>query len=217
MAKAPIPGECKTRLAADIGVDSAATIARHMLCTTVANAVAAAKLSSSDVRVEIHGVQAFDHPAWPSEVAEANLGMFLQHGDTLGERMWNAINAEHRQLEHDLSGRPGTKPPADREATAATLIGTDCPGLTASILAEHQQQLATHDAAIIPARDGGYVALSMRNFCVDVFRGIPWSTDVVCAQTLDRLHDLGLKVAIGPTLVDVDTQADLESYQHLMP
>jgi uncharacterized protein len=39
---------------------------------------------------------------------------------------------------------------------------------------------------------------------------MPWSTAQVGRLTLQRLHDAGLRVALLPTLHDIDEPADLE-------
>jgi glycosyltransferase A (GT-A) superfamily protein (DUF2064 family) len=42
-----------------------------------------------------------------------------------------------------------------------------------------------------------------------LFRGVPWSTDAVYRETVDKAHTLGLKVYEGELHYDVDTPKDL--------
>ena len=89
------------------------------------------------------------------------------------------------------------------------LIGTDCPGLTAERLREVAKALSTSDAVMVPAVDGGYVALGLRRFDPRVFEDIPWSTSEVAARTLARFADLGWKHCVLATEHDIDEPSDL--------
>jgi rSAM/selenodomain-associated transferase 1 len=95
-----------------------------------------------------------------------------------------------------------------RTAMPVLLMGTDCPGLTAGVIAEAARQLARHDAVLVPVADGGYVLLGLRADCPDIFRDMPWSTAVVAAETRRRLAALGLNLWLGPALHDIDEPAD---------
>jgi uncharacterized protein len=90
------------------------------------------------------------------------------------------------------------------------LIGADCPSLDSRRLAAAAEALATHDAVIHPALDGGYVLLGLRRFDPSLFEGIAWSTGSVCAQTLGRLAALGWRIDVRETLADVDEPSDLD-------
>jgi glycosyltransferase A (GT-A) superfamily protein (DUF2064 family) len=98
---------------------------------------------------------------------------------------------------------------APRTADAVLLMGTDCPALDAAQLRAVAASLATHDAVLMPATDGGYVALAVRHFDLSLFTDIAWSTATVGATTLLRLRALGWQVAVLPALPDIDEPADL--------
>jgi rSAM/selenodomain-associated transferase 1 len=89
------------------------------------------------------------------------------------------------------------------------LIGTDCPKLDAARLRKAATALQESDAVLVPAADGGYVLLGLRNFHETVFTGIPWSTDTVATETLYRMRQLGWTVQRHPVLHDIDEPADL--------
>ncbi|HEX9931354.1 MAG TPA: TIGR04282 family arsenosugar biosynthesis glycosyltransferase [Allosphingosinicella sp.] len=91
----------------------------------------------------------------------------------------------------------------------ALLIGADCPDLDRRRLAAAAAALETHDAALHPAEDGGYVLLGLRRFDRSLFAGIAWSTASVCAETLRRIEALGWSADVRETLRDVDEPADL--------
>jgi glycosyltransferase A (GT-A) superfamily protein (DUF2064 family) len=67
--------------------------------------------------------------------------------------------------------------------------------------------LATHDAAFGPAADGGYWGIGLRRADPAVFAGIPMSEPYTGAAQRLRLRALGLRTAMLPTLLDVDTIA----------
>ena len=61
----------------------------------------------------------------------------------------------------------------------------------------------------IPAEDGGYVLVGLRQPQPGLFQGIDWSTERVMAQTRQRAHALGVALHELAPLWDVDTPDDL--------
>jgi rSAM/selenodomain-associated transferase 1 len=98
-------------------------------------------------------------------------------------------------------------------ARRVVIIGTDCPGLTASLLRQAFDQLATHDLIVGPATDGGYYLLGMSQLHAEVFANKQWSTATVLADTLADAARLGLDVAQLPTLSDIDSARDLAAWR----
>lgn len=114
--------------------------------------------------------------------------VYPQPEGDLGARMRAAIEA-----------RPGT-----------LVIGTDCPALTGDHLRLAAQCLRRQvDAVVIPAEDGGYVLIGMREPVSAVFERVEWGTDRVMAQTRRRLAALGWRWRELETLWDVDRPDDL--------
>jgi len=187
-AKYPSAGQVKTRLIPALGEDKAAQLAERLLQHTLMQAL------DSGYPVELCGSPAAEQPCWQL----LNLPSTLQHtsqcdGDgnnDLGARMARVLATQRNVI----------------------LIGTDCPSLDAATLQHAAERLVQHDAVIIPASDGGYVLLGLRRFDQSLFEGIAWSSATVCADTLQRLQDLGWSVSILPTLHDIDEPEDL---QHL--
>ena len=93
------------------------------------------------------------------------------------------------------------------------LVGTDCLGVTAERVAEALRALATHDAVLGPAYDGGYYLLGL-NRPLPVFDGVAWSTDAVAEETRERLRLAGASWAELPTERDLDEAADLVAIAH---
>ena len=93
---------------------------------------------------------------------------------------------------------------------AALVIGTDCAVLTPEILRSAADSLLTHDAVVIPAEDGGYVLIGMRNADARVFEHMVWSTPTVMAVTRERFAALGWSVKEWPALWDIDVPQDFD-------
>lgn len=197
-AKAPRPGEVKTRLIPLLGPEGASALHRrlleHALHTAHSAAVGAVELWCSPGTAD-PGLR---------EVAALEGTSLLDQGDgTLGERMARAFLA--------------TLP----RAPCCILIGADCPSLTAPDIIAAAAALQRHDAVIAPAEDGGYVLIGLRaGREVDVarlFEGIAWSTETVIQATRERLAALGLSWHELPTRWDVDRPEDYLRLLRQMP
>jgi hypothetical protein len=97
------------------------------------------------------------------------------------------------------------------------LIGTDCPMLTVEHLIRAASSLDDHDAALVPAEDGGYVLLGLSQPCPRAFAAIDWGSDRVLAQTRARLAQAGLRVRVADPLWDVDRPQDLDRLRQCLP
>ena len=94
------------------------------------------------------------------------------------------------------------------------MTGTDAPALDAAVLRNAAAALQTVDAVFVPALDGGYALIGLRQPAPALFEGVAWSTAQVMAQTRTRLAAAGLRhVELAP-LPDIDEPADLV---HLPP
>lgn len=185
-AKAPVPGRAKTRLIPALGEAGAAQLALRMFGLALEQARKAAVGP-----VELCMSPAPDAPDWAGINLPAGFETSDQGEGDLGERM---ARAARRVIER---------------GEAVLLTGTDCPDLTAARLSEAARQLATHDAVLYPAADGGYPLLGLNIFDPCLFRDIPWSTNMVARLTRERMSDLHWQVWIGETLRDIDEPTDL--------
>ena len=88
-------------------------------------------------------------------------------------------------------------------------IGMDTPQVTPGLLDGALATLDAADAALGHAEDGGWWAIALRRPSRGVFTGIAMSTSRTGRDQESRLRSLGLDVAMLPTLVDLDTVADL--------
>ena len=185
-ARAPIPGQAKTRLIPHLGAERAARLqailTEHALCTA---------LEAGTGPVSLWCSPDCAHPHFEALAQKFRIPLVPQHGEDLGARMLAAF---------DQLCRDGN----------ALLIGTDCPALTSQALCEASQGLAEHHASFVPAEDGGYVAVGLRRALPDVFRDIEWGSGRVMAQTRDRLRAANLRWHECPALWDVDRAEDFE-------
>lgn len=184
-AKAPLPGQVKTRLAAAVGAEAAAGLAARMLAHTLAQAVAADLTS-----IELCGSPA-GHPLLASAAERAGVALTGQVEGDLGRRMGAAFRrtlARHRRV---------------------LMIGTDCPALRPADLAQAAAALSGCDAFLRPTDDGGYILIGLSRFHPRLFEAMPWSTPAVMEQTRLRLRRLGWRWQEGTALADVDEPADL--------
>lgn len=183
-ARAPVPGQAKTRLIPALGADGAAALQRQLIERTLATAC-----SVPGARVTLWVAGGSDHPFIAATAARFGIAVAAQSGADLGERMHRAFVAT---------------------AAPLVLIGTDCPQLAAGDLTAAALALSGHDVVIQPASDGGYVLIALRDPRPRLFTSIDWGGPLVLQQTRERVAELGLRCLLRPTLDDLDTPADLQ-------
>jgi rSAM/selenodomain-associated transferase 1 len=185
MARYPLPGGVKRRLAASLGDEGATALYRAFLEDWAAG-------KATDPRW--HTYWAFTPSDAPFERDYARgRTAFAQRGSDLGERMRSAL-AEGIARGHRV----------------VALVGADVPHLpAASIERAFAAVGGGADLALCPAADGGYVLIAARSV-PDVFAGIVWGERDVLARTLSRARAAGLSVELLPALYDVDRLADAE-------
>ena len=184
-ARAPVPGEAKTRLVPVLGEDAAAEL--HGLL--VRRALATAKESGVGEVILWCSPDA-GHPFFARCAADFGVALRAQSGGHLGERMASALA--------DMLG-------ANRRAL---LIGSDCPALKADDLREAARSLATHEAVLQPAEDGGYVMVGLSQAAPSLFEGIRWGEASVMKDTRSRLRTAKLRWRELPMRWDVDRPED---------
>ncbi|TRW86357.1 DUF2064 domain-containing protein [Mycolicibacterium sp. 018/SC-01/001] len=199
VAKAPVAGLAKTRLAATVGDAAAAEIAAAALLDTL-DAVAS---SPAEARV-VAMTGDLDAAARSAEIRTrlADFVVVDQRGDGFADRLANA----HR----DAAAATGT--------TAVVQIGMDTPQVTPDLLAECVRGLAVDDATLGLAADGGWWVLGVRDAAyAECLRAVPMSAPDTGAVTLSALRDTGLSVGLVTELADVDTIADVDAVRSACP
>ena len=80
----------------------------------------------------------------------------------------------------------------------ALVIGTDCPALAPGHLREAAAALREHDAALVPAEDGGYVLIGMKRCHPALFERVEWGSATGLATTRARAAERRLRLRTGP-------------------
>ena len=191
MAKAPVPGEVKTRLGADVGPDAAAALA------------AAAVLDTLDVCRAV-----FDdcHLALAGDLARA-----VQRQALLAALAGWTV---HPQRGVGFAGRLAHAHADVARATAAPVvqIGMDTPHLRPDQLRTVAALVGRgNDAVLGPAEDGGWWVLAVTDpRLAEPLAGVEMSTEWTYADTLAVLRRAGATVAGAAVLRDVDTVGDAD-------
>jgi glycosyltransferase A (GT-A) superfamily protein (DUF2064 family) len=188
VAKAPVPGLAKTRLAATLGDQAAADIAAAALLDTL-DAVADTPAASRVVALTGN----LDDAKRAGEIRSrlADFTVIPQRGDGLADRLANA---------HIDAGR----------GLPIVQIGMDTPQVDSRRLVRCARRLDDHDAVLGLALDGGWWVLGVRDAAkAACLRDVPMSAPDTGALTLAALQGTGLQVALTDDLVDVDTIADV--------
>lgn len=193
-AKAPIPGQVKTRLCPPLTHDEAATLHGSFVLDTLERT----KVAVIKLKVPFDRYLA----CTPSstlvffKIMEERQGVKLidQEGQDLGERMHRAFEAFFtRGYRHVL------------------IVGTDVPSLPLSYYQQALELLEKHDLVLGPALDGGYYLIGLNQSAPTLFENMPWSTDQVLPLTRAKAESLGLRIALLPEWRDIDRLEDLRA------
>lgn len=191
MAKAPRPGEVKTRLCPPLLAAEAAALYRCFLLD---------KIAAVRALVGAHPVLAYTPDEAHAEFAALapDFTLVPQRGLDLGARL-------HATLAGLLAaGHPG-----------AIAVDSDTPTLPREFLQQAVDCLARPgpDVVLGPTEDGGYYLIGVRAAHRTLFDGVPWSTAAVLEITLRRAAAAGLHAVCMRPWFDVDTPGDLQRLQ----
>lgn len=193
-AKAPIPGQVKTRLCPPLTPDEAATLhGSFVLDTLERTKVVVTKLKLPLDRY-LACAPAATHVFF--KIMEERQGVMLidQVGGDLGARMNQAFSM---LFSHGYQ--------------RILLMGTDVPTLPLDHYKQALTALEHHDLVLGPAFDGGYYLIGLQRPMPELFADIPWSSDQVLRLTQEKAASLGLKIGLIQPWRDVDTLADLQA------
>ena len=181
-AKAPRPGEVKTRLSPPLTPEEAAALYRAFLAEVVRPVTGATVL--------VYG--------WPADALEEIRGLVgevevrPQEGPDLFTRMENCFAELFAE---------GFGP--------VMIRNTDSPDLPMARVEEGLAASATGKVVFGPDFGGGYYLVSLSEERPDLFRGLPEGQDSVYAKSLQVAKDLGLEIVELARERDVDTYDDL--------
>jgi rSAM/selenodomain-associated transferase 1 len=193
-AKAPIPGQVKTRLCPPLTPDEAATLHGSFVLDTLERTKAATIQFKLPFNRYLACAPSSTHVFFKIMEDRQGVKLIDQVGDDLGARMNRAFETLFsRGYKHVL------------------IVGTDVPSLPLDHYKQALALLETHDLVLGPALDGGYYLIGLNRSAPDLFSGIAWSTDQVLKLTQEKAYTLGLDTALIAPWRDVDTIDDLQS------
>lgn len=185
-ARAPVPGQAKTRLIPRLGAQGAAELHRKLVERTLATAA-----DADTGPIYLCCAPDAEHPFFEECRTRFGVTLLVQKGQDLGARMLHTFESLTR------SG-------------ASLLIGCDCPAMTREDLRLAADALrAGEDAAFLPTEDGGYALIGLRRPCPAPFENLPWGSDRVMALTRARMAEAGLRWRELRLVWDVDRPEDL--------
>jgi len=185
MAKAPIPGQVKTRM------------------TPWLDPMVVSSLYHNFLLDKIEQVKNIDAQAFIAYTPETGLAFFRsiippgfdlinQVGAGLGERLVN--------ISKNLFGQDFEK---------VLILDSDSPNLPVEYIQKGLEQLDKNDVVLGPCEDGGYYLIGLRECQPLLFKDIPWSTSRVTEFTVKKAQSRGLSVFLLEKWYDVDTINDL--------
>lgn len=184
----PELGKVKTRLAATIGNEATLAVYQSLLQHTET------VLSTLNNHVAVYYTNQISHnDIWN----KPHYHKYLQHGDDLGQRMYNAFK-EQFNLHYNK----------------VVIVGSDLFDLKPHHITDAFKALEQNDVVIGPAQDGGYYLLGMKTLLPQVFNNKAWSSETVFENTLKDLQNH--KVEILEMLNDIDTFEDLKAHAELL-
>jgi uncharacterized protein len=185
--KAPIPGQVKTRLTPPLTGDEAAQLHCELTLKTLQTAT-----HKRLCEVQLWCSPAINHPFFTALAQTYSVGLQLQQGADLGERMHHAFGQAFDSF------------------SSAIIIGCDCPSLTNEDLEQALHLLTQGKPCVLaPAEDGGYVLIGLKQPEPTMFNNMPWGTDKVLELTRNRLQSLNMDYQEISTQWDLDTPDDL--------
>jgi rSAM/selenodomain-associated transferase 1 len=192
LAKAPVPGRVKTRLAASVGDRAAAWLAQAALHDTLDACEAA--VGARRCFLALDGDLADAAGGWSLAARLDGWTAVPQRGSGLGQRLVHA-HADAAAL---------------AEGSPVLQVGMDTPQATPELLRTAADLLDRRmDAVLGPADDGGWWLLGVRHpRWAEPLAGVAMSTARTGADTRAALEAAGADVGTGPRLRDVDTVAD---------
>ena len=188
LAKTPLPGRVKTRLAASIGAAKALQLYQAMLVSVLdqLGALSAPLFVYWDAHNHAH--------PFPTPLIHTPVLHLWQGWGDLGQRIQRVFASLFSQGFHSV-----------------VLVGADYPLLCPALLYQCRSRLAVNDVVLGPAVDGGYYLIGMRQYWPALFDDIPWSTDAVLTRTLTQAGQLRCSVHLLPPGQDVDEWSDVLS------
>jgi uncharacterized protein len=189
MAKAPTPGQVKTRLCPPLSYEEAADLYRCFLLDKIEQV----KALKQAERVIAYTPE--DSKSFFEALASPAFLFVPQTGPDLGARLINTLT-QLRALGYQK----------------VMAIDSDTPTLPVDHLRQGFALLNKPEIDVVlgPCEDGGYYLIGVREIHRELFDDMAWSSPQVLPETIRRAEAKRLKVACLPAWYDVDTPEDLQ-------
>jgi len=185
MAKAPRPGEVKTRLASSLSP----TAVTAFYCCLLDDTLALAR-SLRDVEVAIMCPDTDVNDL--ALLAGGEVSVVAQKGEGLAAGLTSVFahfTGDHRRR--------------------VIAFNSDSPHLPRSVLEDAFEALAAHDLVVGPTHDGGYYLVGAKASYPTLFAGDGMGTSSALERLLSRARDLDLSVGFAASFYDIDVTDDL--------
>lgn len=204
MAKAPRPGQVKTRLSPPLTPHAAASLSTSFLRDMTQN-----------IRLAACGQAICGYVAYAPAGLEAMFEGILAPGTRLvladgSGDMPSHVAGFGRSLLH------AARALFDRGHAAVCLLNSDSPNLPTVLLCQAAEALSRDGDRVVlgPAEDGGYYLIGVKAPHAHLFEDIDWSSDRVADQTRERARSLALELIELAKWYDVDERAALARLLH---
>jgi rSAM/selenodomain-associated transferase 1 len=185
MAKAPRPGNVKTRLTASLSPEAATAF----YCCLLEDTLALAR-SLGDVEVAIMCPDSDIDDL--TQLAGKGVRVIGQNGEGLAAGLTSVF--AHFAEEH-------------QRRTIA--FNSDSPHLPGPVLEDAFEMLTAHDIVVGPTRDGGYYLVGAKASHAKLFASDGMGSSTALERLLSRTEALGLSVSFADPFYDVDLMEDL--------
>src|ERR1700674_2210743 len=200
MAKAPRPGEVKTRLASSLSPAAVTAFYCCLLDDTLALARSlgdvevALMCPASDVNelAQLAGARLANTQLANNEASIVAQKIVAQKGEGLAAGLTSVFA-------HFAEGHP-------RRIIA---FNSDSPHLPRSVLEDAFETLAAHDVVVGPTHDGGYYLVGAKASHPTLFAGDGMGTNSALERLLSRARALELSVGFADPFYDIDVTDDL--------
>ena len=180
----PELGKVKSRLAKDVGNETALAIYKDLLQHT------------HDIALEVNA----DRFLYYSEAIhnndmwkETNFHKFVQQGEDLGIKMLNAFKDGFKAGYSNIA-----------------IIGSDILELKSDQITQAFNEIESHDVVLGPALDGGYYLLGLSKLIEPLFKNKAWGTETVLKSTLSDLAEMNQSYKLLSELNDIDYVSDIK-------
>lgn len=185
-AKAPVPGQVKTRMQPELTGSGAAELALMMLAQSV-----------SKVKKHWPGSLVLtvspdpDHDCFRNLRNRYRLDIEVQTEGDLGQRINHVLEK------------------AIRESGCGVVMGCDVPHISGKILSQVHARLSKQGNIVGPTVDGGFYILGLHELDHGIFNLVDWGSNRVLSRLLKNLDSLGMDIGFCRKLRDIDTWSDL--------